>query len=221
MRQQPIMKQRGFTLIEMMIAIAIFALLSLGAYQVLQGVLRSDEISTERGNALKQLQRAMVIVERDSQQMNARNNRSDDEQTAMPLQSGKFMFDSEDDGIAFVRSGWRNSLSQLPRSSLQRVMYRVKNEHLERLSYVYLDPITGEEPKRQLLLENVESLTFEFYHNNKSSETWTNKSALPDGVKMTLKLKRFGEIQRLFLLPKATIDSGKDKDKDKDKGKGS
>lgn len=205
LQQQQTVNQRGFTLIEMMIAIAIFAILSLGAYQVLQGVLRSDEISTERGNALKQLQRAMVIVERDFQQMNARNNRSDDELTAMPLQAGKFMFDSDDDGIAFVRSGWRNPLSQLPRSSLQRVMYRIKDAHLERLSYVYLDPTAGEEPKTQLILENVESLMFEFYHENKWTETWTNKNALPDGVKMTLTLKRFGEVQRLFLLPKATV----------------
>jgi len=205
LQQQQTVNQRGFTLIEMMIAIAIFAILSLGAYQVLQGVLRSDEISTERGNALKQLQRAMVIVERDFQQMNARNNRSDDELTAMPLQAGKFMFDSDDDGIAFVRSGWRNPLSQLPRSSLQRVMYRIKDAHLERLSYVYLDPTTGEEPKTQLILENVESLMFEFYDENKWTETWTNKNALPDGVKMTLTLKRFGEVQRLFLLPKATV----------------
>ncbi|MDX2321769.1 MAG: type II secretion system minor pseudopilin GspJ [Moritella sp.] len=199
--------QRGFTLIEMMIAIAIFALLSLGAYQVLQGVLRSDEISTERGNALKQLQRAMVMVERDFQQMNARNNRSDDELTAMPLQTGKFMFDSDEDGIAFTRSGWRNPLSQLPRSSLQRVIYRVKDAHLERLSYIYLDPITGEEPKKKLILENVEAMTFEFYHENKWTETWTDKTALPDSVKVILTLKRFGEIERLFLLPKATVDS--------------
>lgn len=205
-------RQRGFTLIEMMIAIAIFAILSLGAYQVLQGVLRSDEISTERGDSLKQLQRAMVIVERDFQQMNARNNRSDDELTAMPLQVGKFMLDSDDDGIAFVRSGWRNPLSQLPRSSLQRVMYRVKDEHLERLSYIYLDPITGEEPKKQLILEDVESLTFEFYYKDKWHETWSNKVALPDGVKMKLKLKQFGEIERLFLLPKATVDGSNSDD---------
>jgi general secretion pathway protein J len=207
MKRQSTGHDSGFTLIEMMIAIAIFTLLSLGAYQVLQGVLRSDEISRERGDALKQLQRAMVIVERDFQQMNARNNRSDDSQTAMPLQAGKFMFDSDEDGIAFTRSGWRNPLSKLPRSSLQRVIYRVKDAHLERLSYVYLDPAVGEDPKRKLILENVEAMTFEFYHEKKWAETWSNKKALPDGVKITLTLKRFGEVERVFLLPKATIDS--------------
>ena len=214
MIRQPTIKQRGFTLIEMMIAIAIFALLSLGAYQVLQGVLRSDEISRDRGDALKQLQRAMVIVERDFQQMNARHNRSDDELTAMPLQAGKFMFDSDDDGIAFTRSGWRNPLSQLPRSSLQRVIYRVKDAHLERLSYVYLDPAIGEEPNRKLILANVEAMTFEFYHENKWAETWSNKTALPDGVKVTFTLKRFGKIERLFLLPKATVDNDSSNEED-------
>jgi len=203
----PTQRPRGFTLIEMMIAIAIFTLLSLGAYQVLQGVLRSDEVSRDRGDTLKQLQRAMIIVERDFQQMNARNNRSDDELTAVPLQAGKFMFDSDEDGIAFTRSGWRNPLSQLPRSSLQRVIYRVKDAKLERLSYIYLDPAIGEEPSKKIILDNVESMLFEFYYEKKWVETWSNKKALPEGIKMTLTLKRFGEIERLFLLPKASIGS--------------
>ena len=198
-------KSLGFTLIEMIIAIAIFAMLSLGAYQVLQGVLRSDEISLERGLVLKKLQRAMLIVERDIQQMNARNNRSDDALTAMPLQVGKFLFDSDDDGIAFVRSGWRNPLSQLPRSSLQRVAYRLKDNNLERLSYVYLDPATGDEPKIQILLKDVEKMTFEFYHADKWIDVWTDKKAIPAGIRINLILARFGDINRNFLLSNATV----------------
>lgn len=201
-------KSFGFTLIEMMIAIAIFAMLSLGAYQVLQGVLHSDEISQERGLVLKKLQRAMLIVERDMQQMNARNNRSDDELTAMPLQVGKFMFDSDDDGIAFVRSGWRNPLSQLPRASLQRVLYRLKDNNLERLSYVYLDPTIGEEPKTQIILRDVEKLSFEFYHAGKWTDVWTDKKAIPAGIRMKLTLARFGDITRSFLLSEAVIGDG-------------
>ncbi|MFT5879961.1 MAG: general secretion pathway protein J [Moritella sp.] len=202
-------KSLGFTLIEMMIAIAIFAMLSLGAYQVLQGVLRSDEISLERGLVLKKLQRAMLIVGRDMQQMNARNNRSDDELTAMPLQVGKFMFDSDDDGIAFVRSGWRNPLSQLPRSSLQRVSYRLKDNNLERLSYVYLDPSIGEEPKIQILLRDVEKLSFEFYQADKWTDVWTDKKNIPAGIRINLTLARFGDINRSFLLSEATVSTNR------------
>ncbi len=198
-------RRRGFTLIEMLVAIAIFAMLSMGAYQVLQGVLRSNEISEQRGLALKQLQRAMLVIERDFQQMLARTNRSDDELTAMPLQVGKFLFESDDYGIAFSRSGWRNPMSQLPRSSLQRVSYRLKENNLERLTFVYLDPVVGESPKEQILLTGVEGLTFEFYHSSKWIDAWTDKKALPAGIKITLQTQSFGEISRSFLLPKAVV----------------
>ena len=56
---------KGFTLLEVLVAIAIFAVLSLAAYQVLQGVLRSSEISKEHSESLTELQRAMLIIEQD------------------------------------------------------------------------------------------------------------------------------------------------------------
>lgn len=196
-------RERGFTLIEMMIAIAIFAFLSLGAYQVLQGVLRSDEISQERGLALKKLQRAMLFVERDMQQMDARKQRNDDELTAQALQAGRFLFESDEDGVGFIRMGWRNPISMLPRSSLQRVAYRVKNEQLQRLSFIYLDPAVGEEPKTQILLSGVTALTFMYHDGSKWLEAWADKNALPNAIKMQLTTSSFGNIERSFILPKA------------------
>lgn len=200
-------RERGFTLIEMMIAIAIFALLSLGAYQILQGVLRSDEISKERGLALKKLQRAMLFVERDMQQMDARIQRNDDELTAKALQSGRFLFDSDEDGITFVRLGWRNPISMLPRSSSQRVSYRIKGEQLQRLSFIYLDPAVGEEPKIQVLLSGVTALTFMFHDGKKWQEAWSGKDTLPNAVKMKLTSSNFGDIERSFILPKAVANA--------------
>ena len=195
---------RGFTLIEMMIAIAIFAFLSLGAYQVLQGVLRSDEISKERGVALKKLQRAMLFVERDMQQMDARKQRNDDELTAQALQAGRFLFESDEDGIAFIRMGWRNPISMLPRSSLQRVSYRVKNEQLQRLSFIYLDPAVGSEPKKQILLAGVTALTFSYHDGSKWLDAWADKDSLPKAIKMKLTTSNFGNIERSFILPNAS-----------------
>ena len=52
---------RGFTLIEVLVSIAIFATLSMAAYQVVNQVQRSNELSIERSARLNQLQRSLVI----------------------------------------------------------------------------------------------------------------------------------------------------------------
>ena len=57
--------QCGFTLVEMLLAIALFAMLSLTALAVFRGVLKSDEITRRKSTQLTQLQRALAIVERE------------------------------------------------------------------------------------------------------------------------------------------------------------
>lgn len=71
--------QCGFTLIEVLVAIAIFASLSVGAYQVLNQVQRSNELSLERNERLKTLQRALVFLNNDFRQMALRKTRTNGE----------------------------------------------------------------------------------------------------------------------------------------------
>lgn len=79
----------GFTLIEVLVAIAIFASLSVGAYQVLNQVQRSNEISAERTARLAELQRAMVIMDADFRQMALRQFRTDGEAPVSKSYNGK------------------------------------------------------------------------------------------------------------------------------------
>jgi len=58
----------GFTLLEVLLAIAIFASLSLAAYEVLQGVLRNDEVTRNQVSRLGEVQRASAVLARDFQQ---------------------------------------------------------------------------------------------------------------------------------------------------------
>ncbi len=69
--------QRGFTLIEILIAMAIFTLIGLASTALLTTVIDSNGISEERFNKLQLLQRAMVTIERDVQQAIARPVRGD------------------------------------------------------------------------------------------------------------------------------------------------
>lgn len=76
--------QRGFTLVEMLLAIALFAMLSLTALAVFRGVLKNDEITQRKSTQLTQLQRALAIVERDFAHAQARAPIGDKRRPAAP-----------------------------------------------------------------------------------------------------------------------------------------
>ena len=191
---------RGFTLLEMLVAIAIFATLSLGAYQVLQGVLTSDEVAKKKEERLSELQLAFGLLERDVSQMVPRSGRIDGENNKVLLAASRFGQQSDDWGMAFIRGGWLNPDGILPRSGLQRVGWRLKDQTLERLSYLYPDPVIGTEPRIQPVLKGVTALRLYFYDRGQWKEEWTQRDQLPHGLAVELDLEDYGTIRRQFLI---------------------
>jgi len=192
---------QGFTLLEVMIAISIFALMSIVSYQVLQGVVRSGEISKRHNDELVNIQRAMLIIEQDFTQIIARASRdesSDSEQLRM-ISVGESLFESEGEGIEFTRLGWANPLGLLPRSNLLRVRYRLYDGQLQRLYFLYPDIVAGQVPETQTLLKNIEKLNFRFWADGWKT-SWDKASELPTGIEINFISKQFGEINRQFLV---------------------
>jgi general secretion pathway protein J len=196
----------GFTLIEILVAIAIFAVLSLAAYEILQGVLRSGEISKEHDKNLIEIQRGMLFIERDFEQMVARTSRTSgiDDENLQVLYTGKGILDSEYQGIEFNRIGWINPLNLLPRSNVIRVGYRVQNGQLQRLYYLHPDTMAGQEPQQQVLLNDVENLTFRFWDGTWVT-SWTSTSEIPKGIEINITSKHYGELRRVFILANSEI----------------
>lgn len=192
---------KGFTLLEVLVAITIFAMLSLAAYQVLQGVIRSSEISKKHSESLTELQRAMLIIEQDFTQIVARVSRQEgiDDEDLYTLSVGDDLFDSDDQGIEFNRLGWANPLNLLPRSNILRVRYRLQDGELQRLYFLYPDTVNGQEPEQQTLLTGIESLSFRFW-NNDWQDTWESKTSLPEGIEVTFTGESFSEIRRVFII---------------------
>ncbi|BDX04593.1 type II secretion system minor pseudopilin GspJ [Planctobacterium marinum] len=200
---------KGFTLLEILVALAVFTLIGLASHSVLNTVLDTDEVSTERFSKLQDLQRAMSIIERDLQQAVERAARVQQGQSNNVVISGGLnAFESDADGLAFVRAGWANPQLILPRSTLQGVGYRLQSGELQRLYGNYVDNVIGTEPKIRVLLTDIEDLQFQFrVSRNKSNsnddniwqDTYTGNQ-LPFAIAIEIASTEFGLIRREFAL---------------------
>ncbi|MDB2330719.1 type II secretion system minor pseudopilin GspJ [Alteromonas sp.] len=199
---------QGFTLLEILIAMAIFTLIGLASTGLLTTVIDSNDLSEARFDKLQALQRAMITIERDIQQAVPRPIRVEGEMQEVVMAGGETA-ESDDDGIGFVRSGWHNPQLMLPRSTLQYVAYRLREEKLERVYSNYLDNVIGHEPKVRPLLENIESFKVEFIAPSNNSEEglkedkWSDSykgTALPRAVAVEFVSKDFGLIRREFAI---------------------
>lgn len=197
---------RGFTLLELLVAVAIFAMLGIGSYRLLASTIAARDASREHDAALIRLQKALVVLQRDLAQTAARPVRNDygDAVGALILNNNS---------LEFSRQGWPNPL-EAPRSELQRVRYEVNEKgELWRLAWSQLDRERGMEPGKSLLLEKVDGLQIRVTGGNGQVDTeWPPQrtqntsdpaalAVLPVGVEWIMSVKPWGEIRRVFRLP--------------------
>jgi general secretion pathway protein J len=193
-------RQAAFTLLEVLLALVIFASLSLTAYQVLQGVMRNDALTKVKVERLAAMQRVFTMLDRDFSQMIPRPSRVNGEVSKVVFQAARFQMESDDWSVSFVRNGWFNPGAQLPRSNLQKVGYRLRENKLERLSYLYVDPVIGTEPLVTPLLDRVKGFKLRFYVNGLWATEWNNSAQLPRAIEVELELEDYGIIRRRFMI---------------------
>lgn len=199
---------RGFTLLEILIALFVFTLIGFASHSVLTQVLRTDEVSSERFEKLQQLQRVVSIIERDLQQAIARSVRLEGQINKVVISGGLNAFESDADGLALVRAGWQNPKMVLPRSTLQAVGYRLQSGELQRVYSNYVDNVIGAEPKVRVLIKDIEDLQFQFRvsknkSNNNSDSIWKDTytgTELPYAIAIEIVSADFGVVRREFSL---------------------
>lgn len=210
-------KTLGFTLIEVLVAIMVFASLSIAAYQVVNQVQRSNQQSANKTERLQELQRATIIMDSDFRQMAARQFRSGDEEAGnYYLQQGQYLLDSEANGILFTRLGWLNPQQSFPRGEIVKVGYRIVDGNLERVWWRYPDSSVGEEPLYKTILSHVEDISFRFYSEGIWQETWEKTEQIPQAVEVTFTLQDYGELKRVYLIPGEELSDSEDTDNDSD-----
>ncbi|WP_462157054.1 type II secretion system minor pseudopilin GspJ [Pseudoalteromonas sp. GB56] len=201
-RQWQLKTAKGFTLIEVLVALAIMAFIIGATHQIFESTTKAKEFSEKTLDELSRMQTVYRMFEQDFSQITKRavRNEAGDFQDGYLLHE-RYLFGSELDGIAFVRTGWTNPGYLLPRSELQAVAYRVQEGRLERLYRLYVDQLDSTEPRVQVLIEGVEDFSFEFFDSD--SQKWQpqwQKEQLPKAVAVTLMLEDSEPIRRAFLL---------------------
>lgn len=180
--------ERGFTLLELVIAMAIFALLGLGSWQLLQSVLRAERSTSSHQFELRNLQRAVALIERDAMQM-----------VMSPKGRGMTLQRNQ---LNFQRGNWSNPLDQ-PRSEHMEVSY-----HLDKQGVLWRDSrgLESSSVRRQTVLQGVSGLSLRLYDANTGwraewSTTRAKTSGQPRALEVSFTVGRFEQIRRVFLLP--------------------
>ena len=193
----------GFTLLELLVAVAVFAILSAMAYGGLRNVIDNSMQTETSMQRLQQVQLAMVSISRDFTQITQRNIRDEYGNTNNYILTGE----GTDVFIEFSRGGRRNP-AELLRSHLQRVAYKIEDNTLSRLHWPHLDRTQEMEPYESILLEDVENANIRFLDsNNEWHNEWPPLDATgqADGstvvltaIEFSLELLDWGELVRLF-----------------------
>lgn len=200
---QHVHKQSGFTLIEIMVAMAIMALIGVGALKVLDAATISSDKIKRDGNRLNNVQRAFLFISNDMQQLTTRQIR-DEYGDIVP--SMKSDLQASTPYISLTRLGRRNP-AQLPRSNLEHLTYTVEDKTLYRTSYIYADGMSEDSGLKRPILEAVENMKIAFFDGQEWNDYWPlsndtvpGTAFLPVAVKMTLELTDYGEIERLYAI---------------------
>jgi general secretion pathway protein J len=195
---------RGFTLLELLVAIAIFTIvgtLALSGYTELQ---RQSEYAEQRLERTREVQRAMQTLFQDLASIEPRPIREPLGEARLPaVAAGQ----SVEYGLEFTRSGWSNTAG-FARPTLQRVGYRLDQDGLWRDHWRVLDRTLSEQPIRRKLLGGVSAVRFRFMNQAREwVDRWPvpgdatgvngDERSRPAAIEVTLELDDWGEIRRL------------------------
>jgi general secretion pathway protein J len=196
------MRTRGFTLLEVLVAVFIFGIVAMLAYGGYNQLIRQSDILESNASRTRAIQAAVQRISEDFAMIEPRPVREPLGESVEPvLRSGE----DNEAVVELTRSGWSNP-GGVSRSTLQRVAYLLQDNKLRRAYWNALDRIQTAEPTDAVLLDRVRSASFRFMDQNQGwHEQWPplgysgpDAARLrPIAVEITLDLEDWGKLVRL------------------------
>lgn len=189
---------KGFTLVEMLVALFIFALITAAGVAVMGSTLNNQSQVRERVERYAQLQRTRALLKADLSQAASRPTRDERGEPALTAFAGGSPWGPGGPLLALSRRGHENP-DAAPRASLQYVEYALVGDRLERRARPALDGAALGPP--QVLITGVAAAEPGFLHNGVWSPQWKGVPAsdIPAAVRLKLTLTDLGVVDQLFL----------------------
>jgi len=189
--------REGFTLVEVLVSLLIFALIAAAGAAVLGLSIDNRFAIKAASDRTADLQRMRSLLKADLGQAAGRRSRGPTGRPVPQPMSGPAA--PGDPVLILTRAGWSNPGGQA-RPSLQRVEYRLVEEQLERRVSSHLDGARPGPP--QVLYRGVRDLTVAFLKDGQEAPAYivTAERPLPDAVRIRMTLDGYGAIEQLFLV---------------------
>jgi general secretion pathway protein J len=192
------MKQRGFTLVEMLIALSIFGMITAAGVALLSVSARTQETSDRILGELGEVRRVHALMTADFVQAAPRLYRDDQGRPQRAFAGDRGEAEML---LLFVRRGWDDGAG----GGLQRVGYRLSGGALERLSFAHVDGGGGVTAVR--LLGRVRALRLR-YRDREGAwlDRWqpSDGTRLPIAVELIVDSEAHGLIRHVFLVGNAS-----------------
>jgi general secretion pathway protein J len=192
----------GFTLVELLVAVAIVAIIGVMAFVGLNRVISQQQLARERTERWQHIQLAMRLVSQDLSQLQPRATR---EELGESYQPSLLADPSAQFALEFSRGGWANPAG-LPRGTVLRVAYDWDTDKLVRWHWAVMDRTLATPPVRTELLDGVTNVEVRFLDNagqwhldwppldRRGAQGLVTR---PRAVEFSIELEDYGRVSRL------------------------
>ncbi len=186
----------GYTLVEVLVAVLVFAVMAASAYVALDGLSRAAESHRDHGEQLRALQLAVARMDADLRQIAARPVRDAEGQHQAALVGDRAR-------LTATRAGWGNP-GQVRRGHLQRFSWQVDDGRLVRTHWPVTDVVDASRAHSEPAI-SAREVSFRYRdHESGWHDQWPvgdlPPNILPTAIEVELHSESFGRIRRLQVL---------------------
>lgn len=200
---------KGFTLIEILVALAVFAVLSTLTALSMSHAFNTRARVSEQMERIAALDLGIALLNRDTFQITSRGLRDE----AMRLRPAFIGHRLE---MEFTTSGFTNPHAVEKRSTLKRISLFCHKDQLVRRSYASLDRVNENDYEDRVLFSSLQSCQFEYLSpENQWNNQWINiitadnkpTGTLPKAIQVKLVLKDQSPFALVFVIPEGLYES--------------